>query len=131
MQQVNRRSLWDLTQAAGANAERFIADTTLRLPLATLAENASRSGLVSELGQQSVLISSHEQMTAALALLALDGLARRIVLCPSDLKAEHLSYVLATAEVDAILSDHAPEHDMPICQRQSATSPADRKTSPR
>jgi acyl-coenzyme A synthetase/AMP-(fatty) acid ligase len=126
MQQVNRRSLWDLTQAAGANAERFIADTTLRLPLATLAENASRSGLVSELGQQSVLISSHEQMTAALALLALDGLARRIVLCPPDLKAEHLSYVLATAEVDAILSDHAPEHaDLPTAIRYVTCRPQD------
>jgi acyl-coenzyme A synthetase/AMP-(fatty) acid ligase len=49
-------------------------------------------------------------MTAALALLALDGVARRVVLCPPDLQAEHLSYVLATAEIDAIISDHVPEN---------------------
>jgi acyl-coenzyme A synthetase/AMP-(fatty) acid ligase len=109
MQQDNRRSLWDLTRAAGADAERFIANTTLHLPLASLAENASETGVAAELRDQSVLVSSHEQMTAALALLALDGVARRIVLCPPDLQAEHLSYVLTTAEVDVIVSDHVPE----------------------
>lgn len=110
MQQDNRRSLWDLARAAGDNAERFIADATLHLPLATLARNTSSTGLAADLRRQSVLVSSHEQMTAALALLALDGVARRIVLCPPDLKPAHLPYVLATAEVDAILSDHAPEY---------------------
>ena len=110
MQQDNRRSLWDLTRAAGADAERFIANTTLHLPLAALAENASGSGIAAELSDQSVLVSSHEQMTAALALLALDGVARRIVLCPPDMQAEHLCYVLATAEIDAIISDHPPEN---------------------
>ena len=94
MQQDNRRSLWDLTRAAGADAERFIANTTLHLPLASLAKNASETGIAAELRDQSVLVSSHEQMTAALALLALDGVARRIVLCPPDLQPEHLSYVL-------------------------------------
>jgi acyl-coenzyme A synthetase/AMP-(fatty) acid ligase len=118
MQQDSRRSLWDLTRAAGANAERFIADTTLRLPLDTLAEHAGRSGPAAELRQQSVLISSHEQMTAALALLALDGVARRIVLCPPDLKPAHLPYVLATAEIDTIVSDHVPENaDLPAAVR--------------
>ncbi len=106
---AGRRSLWDLTCAAGGGAERFIADATLHLPLASFAENASGIGLSAELRNQSVLVSSHEQMTASLALLALDGVARRIVLCPPDLKPEHLSYVLATAEIDAIISDHEPE----------------------
>ena len=108
MQQDSRRSLWDLTRAAGADAERFIADTTLHLPLTSLMEDA---GATAELHQQSVLVSSHEQMTAALAMLALDGVARRIVLCPPDLKPTHLPYVLATAEIDAIVSDHAPDGD--------------------
>jgi acyl-CoA synthetase (AMP-forming)/AMP-acid ligase II len=126
MQQVNRRSLWDLTRAAGANVERFIADTSRHLPLASLAENASKTGQAAEMRQQSILVSSHEQMTAALALLALDGVARRIVLCPPDLKAEHLSYVLATAEVGAIISDHAPENvDLPTTIRYVACRPED------
>jgi acyl-coenzyme A synthetase/AMP-(fatty) acid ligase len=32
------------------------------------------------------------------------------VLCPPDLQPAHLPYLLATAEIDAIVSDHAPEH---------------------
>jgi acyl-coenzyme A synthetase/AMP-(fatty) acid ligase len=110
MQQDNRRSLWDLTRAAGAGVERFVASDTLHRPLATLVENASRTGVTAELRGQNVLVASNEQMWAALALLALDGVARRIVLWPPDLKAEHLSYVLATAEIDAIISDHVPEN---------------------
>jgi acyl-coenzyme A synthetase/AMP-(fatty) acid ligase len=126
MQQRNRRSLWDLTRAAGANAERFIADTTLRLPLAMLAENAGRTGPAATLREQSVLVSPHEQMTAALALLALDGVARRIVLCPPDLKNEYLSYILATAEVGAIVSDHGPDNaDLPATVRYIACRPED------
>ena len=109
MQQDSRRSLWDLTRAAGADAARFIADATLHLPLSSLVENA---GVAAELRQRSILISCHEQMTAALALLALDGVARRIVLCPPDLKPTHLPYVLATAEIDTIVSDHAPNADL-------------------
>ncbi len=126
MQQDNRRSLWDLTRAAGADAERFISDPARRLPLATLAQTASRAGIAAELHQQSVLVSSHEQMTAALALLALDGVARRIVLCPPDLKPEHLPFVLATAEVDAIISDHAADNDsLPSAIRYISCRPED------
>lgn len=124
MLQDNRRSLWDLTCAAGVNAERFIADTTLHLPLAGLAQRASRTGIAAELHGQSVLVTSHEQMTAALALLALDGVARRIVLCPPDLKPAHLPYVLATAEVDAILSDRAGDNaDLPATIRTITCQP--------
>jgi acyl-coenzyme A synthetase/AMP-(fatty) acid ligase len=108
MQQANRRSLWDLTRAAGAGVERFIASDTQYLPLASLAENTGAARVMAELRGQNVLVSSQEQMTAALALLALDGVARRIVLWPPDLKPAHLPYVLATAEVDVIVSDHVP-----------------------
>jgi acyl-coenzyme A synthetase/AMP-(fatty) acid ligase len=35
----------------------------------------------------------------------LDGVARRIVLCPPDLPLEHLPYIIESANVDAIVSD--------------------------
>ena len=63
MQQVNRRSLWDLTRAAGADTERFIADTTLHLPLAQLTEKASNTGAAADLRRKTVLVSSNRQMT--------------------------------------------------------------------
>jgi acyl-coenzyme A synthetase/AMP-(fatty) acid ligase len=105
MPQDNRRSLWDLTQAAGAYSGRFIADATLHLPFANLTRGASHTGIAAGLRRQSVLIAPRDQITAAAAVMALDGVARRIVLCPPDLKPAHLPYVLATAEVDAVISD--------------------------
>jgi acyl-coenzyme A synthetase/AMP-(fatty) acid ligase len=109
MRQHSRRSLWDLTGAAADDPERFISDTSVRMSLAAVAKSAGRDGVASELRNQSVLISAHEQMTAALALIALDGIARRIVLCPPDLASAHIPYVIATADVGAVISDHAPD----------------------
>jgi acyl-coenzyme A synthetase/AMP-(fatty) acid ligase len=56
---------------------------------------------------RSVLLSTSDQLAAALALIELDGIARRIVLCPPDLDAKHLPYIIATAEIDAIVTDRA------------------------
>jgi acyl-coenzyme A synthetase/AMP-(fatty) acid ligase len=46
-------------------------------------------------------------LTAALALIELDGIARRLVLCPPDLPVTHVSSVIATAGVDTIVFDRA------------------------
>jgi len=40
-----------------------------------------------------VLVSTSDQLAAALALIELDGIARRLVLCPSDFDRAHLPYV--------------------------------------
>jgi len=54
---------------------------------------------------RSVLIASADPFLAALALIELDGLARRMTLYPPDLALEHLPYVMRYAEVDAVVSD--------------------------
>jgi acyl-CoA synthetase (AMP-forming)/AMP-acid ligase II len=41
-----------------------------------------------------------------LALIELDGVARRLVICPSDISLEHFPSLIASAEVDAIISDN-------------------------
>jgi acyl-coenzyme A synthetase/AMP-(fatty) acid ligase len=41
-----------------------------------------------------------------LALIELDGVARRLIICTPDLAPEHLRSVIARAGVDAIVSDH-------------------------
>jgi acyl-coenzyme A synthetase/AMP-(fatty) acid ligase len=53
----------------------------------------------------SVLIASADPFLVALALIELDGLARRITLYPPELALEHLPYVMQYAEVDAVVSD--------------------------
>ena len=54
---------------------------------------------------KSVLISSDRQLPAVLALLELDGIASRILLCPPDQSPAHLSKVIADARVDVIVTD--------------------------
>ena len=52
-----------------------------------------------------MLIASADPFLAALALIELDGLARRMILYPPDLALDHLLYVMRHAEVDAVVSD--------------------------
>ena len=71
---------------------------------------------------KSILLLTNSQVSAAAALVALDGLARRIVLCPPDFKREHLDQVLATAEIDLIVADGA--EPFPVVRLQApAPSP--------
>jgi acyl-coenzyme A synthetase/AMP-(fatty) acid ligase len=73
--------------------------------LGDLANGTSLGGHLPDLAGKSVLLATTEQITAALALIELDGVARRIVICPPDLPREHLSEIAATAEIDAIVLD--------------------------
>jgi acyl-coenzyme A synthetase/AMP-(fatty) acid ligase len=52
-----------------------------------------------------VLLRTSDQLHAALALIALDGVAARIVICPPDVKAEHLPSVIERAAIDVVVSD--------------------------
>jgi acyl-coenzyme A synthetase/AMP-(fatty) acid ligase len=54
-----------------------------------------------------VLIATRDQLPTALALIELDGVARRMILCTPDLTPEQLAGVAATAEADAIVLDAA------------------------
>jgi acyl-coenzyme A synthetase/AMP-(fatty) acid ligase len=65
-------------------------------------------GRGSELQGKSVLLATKDQLTTVAALVELDGIARRIVLCPSDFPLNHFPYVMEAAEVDGIVSDRSP-----------------------
>jgi acyl-coenzyme A synthetase/AMP-(fatty) acid ligase len=63
-----------------------------------------------ELSGSSVLIATTDQLIAAAALIELDGVARRMVLCPPDSLEEYLPSIVESAEVDAIVSDRIINH---------------------
>ncbi|HKR90574.1 MAG TPA: AMP-binding protein [Phenylobacterium sp.] len=73
-----------------------------------LAALAAGDGAGAELAGRSVLVRTATQLGAAQALVELDGRARRLVLCPPDLAAEHLPYVVGEAGVEAVVTD-APQ----------------------
>ena len=60
------------------------------------------------LAGQSVLIRVGDMLSAAVAMIELDGLARRLILCPPDLKPEYLGGVISSAGVDAVVVDGSP-----------------------
>src|ERR1700733_13214954 len=71
--------------------------------LADLAAGSTLGAALDALRGRSVLIATHEQLPTALALVELDGVARRMVLCTPDLTPEQLAAVAATAQADAII----------------------------
>jgi acyl-CoA synthetase (AMP-forming)/AMP-acid ligase II len=117
MPQSDRRSFWDLTSATGLPAQRFVADASGHFPLAQLATHRTLAVPAKILRGQSVLLASDRQLPAVLALLQLDGIARRILLCPPDLAPAHLPAILAEAEIDAVINDGtgpAPPPGFPV-----------------
>jgi hypothetical protein len=82
---------------AGSSAMLFARDAEACL-------DACGAGLP-ELAGAGVLLRTRGQLAAALGLVALDGVARRIVIAPPDVRGEHLPSVIARAEIDAVVGE--------------------------
>src|SRR5688572_7113112 len=98
-------SLWSALSAAGRLSGRALWGADASVTLGDLAHGSSLGGRLEELRGRSVLVATGDQLTAALALIELDGVASRLVLCPPDLPADHVASVITTAAVDALVSD--------------------------
>ena len=107
MPQGDIGSLWRALGAAGDLAGRHLWGVAAGVKLGDLARGSSLGGRCQEFNGRSVLLATRDQLAAALALIELDGVARRLVLCPPDLPPAHIASVMATAEVDAVVSDRA------------------------
>ena len=105
MPQNDWTSLRHVLSAAGDLSDRFLFGAEGPIALSDLAAGSALYGRSNELDGRSVLIMTAYQTTTASALIELDGIARRIVLCPPDVPPEHLPYVIESANVDAIVSD--------------------------
>jgi len=114
MPRSNRESLWHSLRATEGLESRLFSDHKASVCLADVAEGTVLHARAEEMRGRTVLIATRDQLTAALALIELDGIARRVVLCPSDVPRKHLPQVIAAAGVDAVVSDH--ESDDPIVE---------------
>jgi acyl-coenzyme A synthetase/AMP-(fatty) acid ligase len=85
---------------------RFLWGATATVALSDLLRGTNLGGRLPELSGRSVLLATRDQLAAALALIELDGVARRVIVCPPDIPSEHLPSVIAKGGVDAIVSDH-------------------------
>lgn len=108
------RSLWSTLREDPSLDARALWAADGGVALGDLRAATSLGGALSGLRGRSVLLATRDQLTAALALIELDGVARRLVLCPPDVPVEHVPFIAATAEVDAVVSDRdAPDAAAP------------------
>ncbi|MGB9145331.1 MAG: fatty acid--CoA ligase family protein [Acidobacteriaceae bacterium] len=95
---------------AGNPEGLFVREADECVALGDLLSGSALYGRAEELQGRSVLLATKGQLTTASALIELDGVARRVVLCPPDLPLEHLPHVMDLAEVDGIVSDREVTH---------------------
>ena len=105
MLQNSPASLWEAVSTAVDTCDPFVSSAETSLPVRELLDGSLLGGRSQELSGGSVLIATTDQLIAAAALIELDGVARRMVLCPPDVLEEYLPSIVESAEVDAIVSD--------------------------
>jgi acyl-CoA synthetase (AMP-forming)/AMP-acid ligase II len=105
------KSLWEqLRDDAPASGRRLWA-AGCSVAFEALAHGTSLGGALPALHGRAILLAMEHQLAAALALIELDGVAGRLILCPPGLSAEHRCHVIASAGVDAIVSDRDASAD--------------------
>lgn len=105
MSQNNPSSLWNALVATGDGRDSFIGGAEACVPRSALVTGSILDGRADELRGCSVVVVTANQLTAALTLFELDGIARRIILYPGELTLDYLPFVVHAAEVDAVVSD--------------------------
>src|SRR5690242_2433984 len=98
-------SLRDAIDVGGTMSPGSLIGAEHRTALVDLLQGSALASGAANLRGRSVLIASADPFLTALALIELDGLARRMTLYPPDLALEHLPYVMRYAEVDTVVSD--------------------------
>jgi acyl-coenzyme A synthetase/AMP-(fatty) acid ligase len=112
--------LWDAIDVGGAPPPANLIGALHRTALGDLLQGSAIAAGAHNLRGRSVLIASADPFVVALALIELDGLARRMTLYPPDLALEHVPYVMRYAEVDAVVSDGSFLRDASIGAAQHA-----------
>jgi len=100
-------------------AERFFFDRNASACVADLAGGTVLGGRLQELADKSVLVATGDQLTTALALVELDGIARRLTILPPDADPDHFAAIIAGADIDAAVVDRSSTaraaFDLPVC----------------
>jgi acyl-coenzyme A synthetase/AMP-(fatty) acid ligase len=84
---------------------RTISDARQTVSLTDSLEQTCLIGRFGALAGRSVLLAVSDQLISAIAMTEIDGVARRMLLCPPDLKADHVKALIDDAGIDAIVTD--------------------------
>ena len=100
-------SLWRTLDATPDLGERWLQGSYGEIKLDGFSRGSCLGGQLSRFNGRSVLLVIKDQLTAAMTLIELDGVARRMVLCPPDTLPDHLAAIAAAADADAVVTDQA------------------------
>jgi acyl-coenzyme A synthetase/AMP-(fatty) acid ligase len=122
-------SLRGTLQRSARLAERRVWGAGGEIALADLAGGTALGSVAAALAGRSVLLRVADPLYAAIALVELDGLARRIVLAPPDLADDALPGVIETAAIEAAVTEGPdpisglPTHRLALHVRLQDTAP--------
>ena len=104
-----------VVEGVGNLFDRRLLGASATTVLSDLERGSSLACPLAELRNRSVIVAPKDQLAAALALIELDGIARRLVVAPPDLPLEQMATtIIDAAEIDAVVSDREP----PIADRR-------------
>jgi acyl-coenzyme A synthetase/AMP-(fatty) acid ligase len=104
MEPIESSSLWTSLQSS-SDSQQFLQSVSTQVMLSALQTGSAIRSHLRDLEGRSVLVAVQDQLAAGLALLELDGIASRIVLCPPGLSGESIPSIVRDASADVILSD--------------------------
>jgi len=84
---------------------RTISDAQRVVSLTDILEHTCLGDRLGELAGRSVLMAVSDQLISGLVMTEIDGVARRMLLCPPDLNADHLQSLMEDADIDAVVTD--------------------------
>jgi acyl-coenzyme A synthetase/AMP-(fatty) acid ligase len=85
---------------------RAISDAQQVVCLTNILGETCLEGRLGELSGRSVLLAVADQLISGIAMTELDGVARRMLLCPPDLGIDHIKILMEDAAIDAVVTDH-------------------------
>jgi acyl-coenzyme A synthetase/AMP-(fatty) acid ligase len=100
-------SLRDALRRVGALAGRNLSSAGREVTFEDLLRRTCLGGALAGLAGRNVLVATSDQFTAALAMIELDGIAARLLICPPDLDPAHLPPLIQGAEIEAVVTDYA------------------------
>ena len=122
---MSPREIFTLRDYLGPELKgRTISDGRRVVSLTDILAQTCLVGRFDELSNRSVLLAVSDQLISALAMMEIDGVARRMLLCPPDLNADHVQALIDDAEIDAIVTDQPPRWaDFGVYQVMAARAP--------
>jgi acyl-coenzyme A synthetase/AMP-(fatty) acid ligase len=84
---------------------RIISNVQGSVSMTDALSHSCLAGRLRELSERSVLLATSSQLISALAMIELDGVAKRMLLCPPDLNPDHMQTLIEDADIDAVVTD--------------------------